>query len=75
MMNFILTMILLGFVIDILSILPILPFIIIIFIVLLIIYDIINDILLPKKLEEPKKKVTQLHKMNIDFITYPRPRM
>ena len=73
MMHFIPAILLLSFIID---AIPMLPYIIVIFTVLLITYDILfNNIPQPKKPEEPKKEVTQLHKMNIDFINYPRPRM
>lgn len=69
MMQIILTIILLSFIID---ILPILPCIIVIFTISLILYDILFN-----KIPQPEKKpdVTQLHKMNIDFINHPRPRM
>ena len=70
-MNFIPTILLLSFIID---MIPMLPYIIVIFTVLLILYDILFN-----KISQPEKKsdVTQLHKMNIDFITnnHPRPRM
>ena len=74
-MHFIPTILLLSFIID---MIPVLPYIIVLFIFSLILYDILfNKISQPQLKLEKKSDVTQLHKMNIDFITsnHPRPRM